>query len=93
VLQPVTYSKKWEKTVSHKENTEKLKIFKAFCKKYKKISPIIIFKTLQYSKTLGGAFDCLEDFNGELPITWNDNFQKWVPEILLEYELLNNRDE
>lgn len=79
----------WEKSVTYKENKEKAKMYKVFCKKYSKISPIIVFKTLEFSKTLGAAFDCLEDFNGDLPITRNNEQQKWVPEILLEHEFIN----
>lgn len=78
--------------MSYSENAEKSKMFKVFCKKYKNIHPIIIFKTLQHSKTLGAAFDCLEDFNGDLPVAWSNEQQRWVPEVLLEYELINNRD-
>lgn len=75
----------------YKENTEKKKLYKAFCKKYKQINPLIIFKTLEYSKTLGEAFDALEDYNGDLPIVWSYDQKKWIPEVLAEYEFLNDR--
>lgn len=74
------------------KDLEKNKMYKAFVKKYPHISPIIIFKTLEFTNTLGKAFDVLEDYNGDLPITWDAENQKWMPEILLEFDFLQGKD-
>lgn len=72
------------------KNNDKKKMFGIFKKKYPHIDQLIIFKTLEFSTSLGKAFDALEDFNGEMPLTWDSSNQKWVAEILLEYQFLQD---
>lgn len=67
-------------------------MFAAFCKKYPSISPLIVFKTLEYARSYGAVFDALEDYDGELPIVWDHNSQKWLPEVLQEHEFLHSKD-
>lgn len=78
--------------MENKKNKEKKKMFTGFCKKYPDISPLIIFKTLEYARSYGMAFDALEDYNNDLPIVWDENTQKWSPEVLREYEFLHYKD-
>jgi hypothetical protein len=74
------------------KDMDKNKMYKAFVKKYPNISPIIIFKTLEFTSSFGKAFDALEDYNGDLPITWDSANQKWMAEVLLEYDFLQGKD-
>lgn len=73
-----------------KNDHDRKKMFQVFKKKYANIDQLIIFKTLEYSTSLGKAFDALEDFTGEFPLTWDSQLEKWVPEVLLEYQFLQD---
>ena len=66
------------------QSTEKEKALEGFLKRYKKIPYIIVYKTLDYSESLGEAFDILEDFKIDLPVEFDLQTKRWVSAFLTE---------
>lgn len=67
----------------------KEKTFNNFIERYKDIPFLIIFKTIDFSKNLGQAFDLLEDFQHVYPITYNFDSSTWENTVLFENEIKN----
>ncbi len=69
------------------KNEYKYQLYSNFCNKYKNINRQIIFKTVDMASSPGKAFDILEEFISEFPISFNLEKNVWEPEVLLEFEI------
>jgi hypothetical protein len=69
------------------KNEYKYDLYKKFCKKYQNINKEIIFKTIDMAPTIGVAFDILEDFKHEFPISYNLLKNTWEAEVFFEFEI------
>lgn len=65
----------------------KEKTFEKFIERYKDIPFLMIYKTIDFSKNLGNAFDLLEDFNHLYPMTYNFENGTWESTVLIENEI------
>jgi len=63
------------------------KTFNNFLKRYSDIPYLIIFKTVDFSRNLGKAFDNLEGFEHEYPLVFNFDDEKWETTVLIESEI------
>ncbi len=69
------------------KNEYKYQLYNAFCQKYKNIDRQIIFKTVDMAATAGTAFDILEEFKNEYPMSFNLLKNNWEPDVFFEYEI------
>lgn len=70
------------------KDENRIKIYEGFKKRYPNIPNLIIFKTIDYSHSLGLSFDNLEEFEKLYPISYNFDINKWEPAVLSESQLL-----
>lgn len=68
-------------------DSNKLNTYEGFKKRYPHINDLIIFKTIDFTKNLGNAFDNMEEFDFEYPITYNSESGKWEATVLIESQL------
>jgi len=61
--------------------------YEGFKKRYPHIANLIIFKTIDYAKNLGKAFDNMEEFDLEYPIVYDHDNDKWEAIVLIESQL------
>lgn len=69
------------------EDSIKVKTYESFKERYKHIPKLLIFKTIDMCGSVGDAFDCLEDFSLEFPMTFDVEEKKWVSAVILENEI------
>jgi hypothetical protein len=61
--------------------------FFSFVNRYKNCHPLMILRTFEKTKSLGKAFDLLEDFSGKTNLIWDDKKNKWKEISLIEFTL------
>lgn len=69
------------------EDISKNSAYEGFKKRYPNVPLLIVYKTVDYAKSLGKAFDNMEDFDFEFPIIYNTDTDKWEATILIENQL------
>ena len=70
-----------------KIDDKKQKALNGLVSRYPNIPFLLIFKTIDFAKNLGSSFDNLEDFEGEYPITYETDEDKWKTITLIEHEV------
>jgi hypothetical protein len=70
------------------KNEYKYQLYNKFCSKYKHINKQIIFRTVDMASSPGKAFDILEEFKSEYPMSFNLEKNLWESDVFLEYEIL-----
>lgn len=58
-------------------------IFEGFLKRYE-LHPLLVLRTMEYTKSLGEAFDLLEEMSSAKSYVWSSEKNCWVEKKLQE---------